>query len=61
MPSVNPSQQIIEISEALEVLRTESLSHPAKAAKILSNAIGKIKVGLEALTMLAGGGGTTEE
>jgi hypothetical protein len=56
MPSTSPSQRIAEISEALEVLRTQSLNHLDKAAEILSNAIGLRRVSSEWLTALAGRG-----
>ncbi len=59
MPSNNPSQRAAEISEELEIIRAHNVNYSVKAAKILSNAIGQLKVGLNALTMLAGGGGGT--
>ncbi len=56
MPSNNPPQRATEISEELEIFPSRSVNYSDKAAKILSNAIGKLKFGLYALTKLAGGG-----
>jgi|WetSurMetagenome_2_1015567.scaffolds.fasta_scaffold29954_3 hypothetical protein len=61
MPNNNPSQRAAEISEELEILRAHSVNYSDKAAKILLDAIGQLKVGLDALTMLAGGGTTDAE
>ncbi len=55
MPSNNPSQRATEISEELEIFPARSVNYSDKAAKILSNAIGKLKFVLYALTRLAGG------
>jgi hypothetical protein len=56
MPSASPSQIIAEISKELEILRTQSLSYPDKAAEMLQNGLVQIQVNLEELTVLAGGG-----
>ncbi len=57
MPSANPSQIVAEIFKALEILRTQSLSHPDKAAEMLQDGLGQIQVSLKELTISAGGGG----
>ncbi len=53
MPSVSPSQKIAEISEALEILRTQSLVHPDKAAEVLQDSIGQLQVSLKELAALS--------
>jgi hypothetical protein len=57
MPNASPSQKLDEISKELEILRTQSLSHPDKAAELLQDGLGQLQVSLKELTMLAGGGG----
>lgn len=56
MPSANPSKRITEISEELEILRSQSLTHPEKAAEMLQDCLGQLQVSLRELTILAGGG-----
>jgi hypothetical protein len=56
MPSASPSQIIAEISKELEILRTQSLSYPDRAAEILQDGLIQIQVSLEEITALAGGG-----
>lgn len=43
MPNSNPSKRAAEISEALEILRTQSLSHPDEAG-ITANASDELQV-----------------
>lgn len=57
MPSSNPSLRAAETSEELEIFCAHSVNYSDKAAKILLDAIGQLNVGLDTLTMLAGGGG----
>ncbi len=56
MPIANLSQRLDEISKELEILRTQSLSHPEKAAEMIQDGLEKIQVSLKELTALAGGG-----
>lgn len=56
MPSNNPSQRAAETSKELEMYRAHSANYSGKAPKTLLDAIGQIKVVLDALTMLSGGG-----
>lgn len=56
MPSSNPSLRAAETSEELEIFCAHSVNYSDKAAKILLDAIGQLNVGLDTLTMLAGGG-----
>lgn len=55
-----PSLRAAGTSEELEILRAHSVNYSDKAAKILPNTIGQLKVVSDALTMLAGGGGAEE-
>jgi hypothetical protein len=55
MPSSNPAQRAAETFEELEILRAHSVNYSVKAAKIPSNVIGQLNVGLSALTMLSRG------
>ncbi len=55
MPIANLSQRIAEISEELENLRAQSLSHPEKAAEILRHGLEQFQVSLKELTALVGG------
>jgi PAS domain S-box-containing protein len=61
MPSASPPQRIAEISEALEILRTQSLSHPEKAAELLQDGLSQLQVILKGLTISAGGGMTEDD
>lgn len=54
MPNSNPSKRAAEISETLEILRTQSLSHPDEAG-ISANASDELQVTLKWLTTLASG------
>lgn len=54
MPDARPSQKLDEISKELETLRTQSLSHPEKAAEMLQDGLGQIQVSLKELTVSAG-------
>lgn len=55
MPSSNPAQRAAETSEELEIFRAYCLNYFDKSARIFLDAIGQLKVVLNALTMLAGG------
>ncbi len=56
MPSVSPSQRIAEISSALKILRTQSLSHLDKAAEISAKALDELLASLKRLTTLGSEG-----
>jgi hypothetical protein len=51
----NPAQRATEISEEIEILRARSVNYSDKAARILSNATGQLKVVLDPLNMLVRG------
>ncbi len=51
MPSAYPSQRLDEISEELETLLTQCLSHPAKAAEMPQDGLVQIQVSLKELTI----------
>ncbi len=55
MPSASLPQRIAEISKALEILRTQSLSHPDKAAEMLQDGLMQLQIGLKELIALIGG------
>jgi hypothetical protein len=55
MSNASHPQIIAEISEKLDILRTQSLSNPDKAAIILQDGFEKLQVSLKELTVSAGG------
>jgi hypothetical protein len=57
MPTDNPPQRIVDISEALKVFFAQSLSHLNKA-EISANAFDKLQITIKWLTTLAGAGMT---
>ncbi len=61
MPSDNLSQRISEISKHIEILRTQSLSRPDKAADISAKVLDDLLVSLKGITTLVGGGMTEAE
>lgn len=58
MPKDTLTQRVAKISEALEILPSQSHLH--KAAVISAETIDELLVSLEGLATLAGGGGMTE-
>lgn len=61
MPNASPSQRLDEISRELEALRTQSLSHPEKAAKMIQDGLEQLQVSLKELTISVGEGHTEAE
>ena len=55
MASYNPSKRIADISEKLESLRAQSLSHPEKASEILQHGFEQLQGSMKELTALIGG------